>query len=466
MSILELKFPEPRIDLKDAFGDLANSFKSKVRDVTSAFKKLLNGAGEGLREFLEPLIQELFENFRSLLKDITVTANELLNKSKALAEDLLKQAFERLSKLATQVEQSVARLLEQVGDVVTDLILKVRQELLEPFVAAANEFRKNLISDLKELINQAVEQVVGEVNKVLYKTDQLVTGTLANLTNELLKVYVDLEEFDLRNLLDPAERREFQRHKSCKEEHNIAGAELRLLGSGKLYDYLECKDVKRLSGEFERLDGDVKVKSVKTTYSDLQERAWQLACLGRNSSLQDKALQSFVKYGQLYQLWNQFEDNMTAFSVMEQQIKDLDGRIKQLDGKIETFQEKSEQIDGLNSAVQIAQSTASDAINRADAAQATANNAVGKADAAQATANDAINRANDAQSTANNAIAKADTAQKLASTVDGRTKQISTSGAETRIRLGSVQYAAFQTDGNLVVYEDPRQSRWGSGTNR
>jgi len=466
MSILELKFPEPRIDLKNAFGDLASSFKSRVRDVTSAFTKLLNGAGEGLRKLLEPVIQELFENLSSLLKNITATANELLTKSKALAEDLLKQAFERLSKLVTQVEQSVARLLEQVGDVVADLIVKVRQELLEPFIAAANEFRKNLVSDLKELINQSVEQVVGEVNKVLYKTDQIVTGTLASLTNELLKVYVDLEEFDLRNLFDPAERREFKRHKSCKEENNIAGGELRLLGDGKLYDYLECKDIKRLYEEFERLDGGVKTRSIKTTYSDLQERAWQLACLGRNSSLQDKALEGFVKYGQLYQLWDQFEDDMTSFSVMQQQIRDLDARIKQLDEKIGTFQEKSEQIDGLNSAVQIAQSTANDAINRADAAQATANDAVGKADAAQATANDAVNRANNAQSTANNAVGKADAAQKMASTVDGRTKQISTSGAETRIRLGSVQYAAFQTDGNLVVYEDPRQARWGSGTNR
>jgi methyl-accepting chemotaxis protein len=376
MYIPELNFPEPKIDLKDAFGDLASRFKSKVRDGVSAFTKLLNGVGSGFRELVEPLIQEVFENFKSLLKDITFTANELLNKSKALAEDLLNQAFERLSELVTQVEQSVGRLLTQVGDVVTELIVKVRQELLEPFVTAVNEFRKNLVSDLKELINQTVEKVVDEVNKVLYKADVLVTGTLASLTNELLKVYVDLEKFDLGNLIDSDERREFKRHKSCKEENDIEGSELRLLGNGKLYDYLECKDIKRLSEKFERSNGDVKVKSIKTTYSDLQERAWQLACLGRNSALQDKALQGFVKYGQLYKLWNQFEDDMTAFSVMEQQIKDLDGRINRLDEKIATFQGKSDQIDTLNLTVNQAQNTANDAVNRANNAQNTANSGI------------------------------------------------------------------------------------------
>ena len=189
-------------------------------------------------------------------------------------------------------------------------------------------------------------------------------------------MYADAEGFDIRSLFDAAERRESKRHKNCKEEINIAGAELKLLGNGKLYDYLECKDIKRMHEEFERLDGDVKVKSIKTTYSDLQERAWQLACLGRNSSLQDKALQGFIKYGQLYQLWNQFEDNMTAFSVMEQQIKDLDGRINQLDEKIATFQEKSDQIDTLNLTVNQAQSTANDAVIRANNAQGTANQAI------------------------------------------------------------------------------------------
>jgi hypothetical protein len=59
--------------------------------------------------------------------------------------------------------------------------------------------------------------------------------------------------------------------------------------------------------------------------------------------------------------------------------------------------------DDLSIAVQKAQDTANDAVNRANNAQVTANDAVNRADAAQDTANDAVNRANNAQDTANTA---------------------------------------------------------------
>ena len=458
MYITELEFSKINVNLKDVFGDLGDKFKSKVRDIISSFASLLNGFGSVFKNLFKPLLQDVFDNLRSLIQDVTSAANELLNKSKVLAEDLLTQAFERFSTLVNKVEQSIALLLAQAGNIASELIVKVRTELLDPFIAAANEFRKNLIGDLKGLINQSIEQVVGEINKVLYKTDQIITGTLASFTNELLKIYADLEDFNPGILFDSAERREFKRHKNCKEKNNIAGAELRLLGNGKLYEYLECKDISRLYEEFERLEGNVKVGSIKTTYSDLQERAWQLACLGRNnSSLQDKALEGFIKYGQLFQLWDTFEDNMTAFLVMEQQIKELDSRIKQLDTKITTLQEKSDQIDSLVLAVQAAQTTANNAQN-------TANDAVSKADNAQNTANDAVSKANNAQNTANDAVSKANNAQGLASGVDSRTKQISISSTETQVRLGDGKYVAFQPDGNLVVYDNSRNARWASGT--
>lgn len=129
------------------------------------------------------------------------------------------------------------------------------------------------------------------------------------------------------------------------------------------------------------------------------------------------------------------EDAQIGDRDIGQTLNDFEQRLNNYDGILSNH----------DANITAAKATANDAVNRASNAQTAADNA-------QATANDAVNRASNAQS--------------LAQSVDARTKQISSSGEETRIRLGSSQYAAFQTDGNLVVYADPRNALWASGTNR
>ena len=303
-----------------------------------------------------------------------------------MLEDLIKQALKGLSDLLTDIELKVSNILDQAKLLAEGIIDKVKRDLLDGFFNRVDSLRKELINDLKKLIQDAKQ--AGD--DLLYKGDKIVTGTITSLKEDIDKLASDLEEqLDIRRWFDPdvrrARRQEERRENSCKRRIGATGIAFSTLGSAQFYEYRQCITLKRLNDAVELSGGKVTVRNMKLVYADLNDRAWKLACIGRTegSALQDIALADWIKFGQLFQLWNQFEDDMEVIEAINQRMDELQKEIdtaqaksKELDDKISNFQKKADQVDVLDLAVQKAQQTADAAQNAAIDAKSTANSSL------------------------------------------------------------------------------------------
>lgn len=319
-----IRLPDLDVDL----GDLGDLFKKKSQDSALALAKFLVDVNikTDLKQQLEPLIQNAFNKLESFLKEIAAAAENLLGKSKTMLEDLIKQALKGLSDLLTDLEQKVSNILSQAKLLAEGIINKVKRDLLESFFDRIDSLRKDLINDLKKLIQDAKQ--VGE--DLLYKGDKIVTGTIASLKDDIDKLASDLEEsLDIRKWFDldekRARRQEEQREDFCKRKIGATGIPFSTLGSAQFYEYRQCITLKRLNDAVEFSEGKVTIRNMKLVYADLNDRAWKLACIGRaeGSALQDIALSDWIKFGQLFQLWNQFEDDMEVLEVINQRMEQL-----------------------------------------------------------------------------------------------------------------------------------------------
>lgn len=333
-------------DVGDRLGDgLGDELRGIPQGIGSAFDNLLTvNIKTDLKEQLEPLIEQAFSKLESLLKEIASVATDLLSKSKKMAEDLIRQVLKGLSGLLSEVEQRVSNLLSQAQSLANRLIEKIKTDLLGELFEKVDSLRKALVNDLKELIQFAEEK--GE--KLLYKGDQIVTGTITSLKDDIEKVAKDAEEaMDIWKWFDPnvikAKKQEDDREDFCKNRIEALGIAFSKLGAAQFYAYRQCLTLKRLNDAIELSGGKVTIKNIKLIYADLNHQAWKLACVGRaeGASLQDVALRDWIKFGQLFKLWNQFEDdNMELLDAINQ-------KMTQLQSEIATFRSKSTDIEAL-----------------------------------------------------------------------------------------------------------------------
>ncbi len=301
-----IKPPVMRLpDLDVGLGDLGEQFKKKSQDSALTLAKFLVDVNikTDLKQQLEPLIQDGFNKLESFLKDIAAAVENLLGKSKTMIEDLVKQALKGLSDLLADIEQRVGNILSQAKSLAEGIIDKVKRDLLDVLFDRVDSLRKNLINDLKELIQNAKQ--VGE--DLLYKGDKIVTGTIASLKDDTDKLASDLEEkLDMKKWFDldvvRARRQEEQRKDFCKGRIGATGIAFSTLGSAQFYEYRQCITQRRLNDAIERSGGKVTSRNMKLVYADLNDRAWKLACIGREegSALQDIALKDWLKFGQLF----------------------------------------------------------------------------------------------------------------------------------------------------------------------
>ena len=365
--------PSPKILPK--VSEFSNLISDTVKGIFSpAVKASLDvDVDIGVKKEIWSLVDHLFDKLKILLGDIAYVADELLSKTEEIGKNLIQKISQELSGLVQQVQRAV-----------NDILSGIKDYLINPFFEKVDELRRNLVEDIRGLINQILNGAGELADRILIEGDRILTGTISEFKSEVEKV-VKL----VPNPLD-----------YCRRQFDLEWVPGHKLTIGDLYNLFECNLLRRLEKE------DT-VKEIKTIYADLQHRSWHLSCVARgtvpgissSSALQDIAIKDWIKYGQLYSLWNQFEDNMTPLTALE-------NRIKQLEDEIAYFRAKSDQIDDVSTAVQRAQQTADAAQNAANKAQNTANDAVNRANKAQNTANDAVNRANKAQNTANDALKK------------------------------------------------------------
>ena len=324
-------------------GDLSEQLQKKSKDSAFTLARFLLDVNirTDLKQQLEPLIQDAFNKLSSFLGEVVAAAENLLGRSRQLLEDLVNQVSEKLSELLTEVEQIVGNLLSQVSSLAERIIDRFRTDILDRFFDRVDSLRRDLINDLRQLI----QEVTQRGNELLYKGDVIVTGTLASIKDNIDKLAADLEEtLDIRKWFDPdervARREEDEREDFCKDKIGAVGVAFSTLGSAQFYEYRQCVTQRRLNDAIERSEGRVTVRNMKLVYADLQERAWKLATIGRTegSSLQNIALTDWIKFGQLFQLWNQFEDDMEVLEAINQ-------RVNELDQKIDAAQARAQQLD-------------------------------------------------------------------------------------------------------------------------
>jgi methyl-accepting chemotaxis protein len=416
--------------------DTGEPIKGALEGIFSPIGNLLKsgGIGSNLRKAIEPLLASLFEKLKSFLGDLAFVAKELLSQVESIAKGLIDQVLQGFSHLRAEVEKMVGNILVKAEDAVSHITEIVTNNLVKPFFQQVDKLRVNLVQDVKDIIDKLADRA----EDVIDKADYLVTATIDTFRNAALK---SLEKFpwDMPWDMD-----------ACRVELRIQGVPSLQLKTGEFYELLKCRTLKRFDEEEELKN--LKVGVLQTLYADLQDQSWHLSCAARgtvsgvSAGLRKEAIEDWIEFGKLHQLWNQFEENMGLLDALNQKVQELDA-------KIVLFEGKSSQIDALNSAIQTAQNTANDAVSRADNAQNTANTA-------DTMAKTAVGLANTAQSTANTAISKADVAQTLASGIDRRTKKVSGGS----IDMGGGFRADFQSDGNIVVYNGTH-ARWGSGEN-
>jgi uncharacterized protein YoxC len=359
--------PEPKLP------DLREPIKNAFEGIFSPIDKLLkSGISTNLKKAVEPLLTLLFEKLKSFLGDLAFVANELLSKTESMARGLIDQILQGVSQLRAEVESMVSNILIKVEDTVEQITQTVTNNLVKPFFQEVDTLRKSLVEDVKEVIDYAISKA----DQVIDKGDRILTATIDTFRNEALKV-LDFFPWDMPWDKD-----------ACRFELNIQGVPGPQLATGELYELLQCRRLKRFDEENEVKD--LKVKVLQTLYADLQDQAWHLACAARgtvsgvSSALKIEAIEDWIEFGRLHQLWNQFEDEDMAI------LDALNQKVQELDTKIAQFEAKTAQIDDLSVAVQKAQQAAEAAQNAANNAQGTADEAHRKADAAQVTANGAV----------------------------------------------------------------------------
>jgi len=251
-----------------------------------------------IRYQVEPLINQMFYKLDSFTSDLNYAAEELLKKSKYMADDLIRITAHRLSALLEEVENIVNNILNTVEEFTPE---NIKNKLVEPFLIKVDELRINLINDLRTLINEAILQVVDGVEKIMYKGDLILNGTVTTFRKELLKYADSLPHFSLNFKNRDAIKQENKRCEECRKELNIAGIPTFKLQDVDFYKFYQCRNLKRLNE-------NVKIDNIRTVYADLQNEAWNLACVGRNkgSAVQDIAINDWLKYGQEYKFWDQF----------------------------------------------------------------------------------------------------------------------------------------------------------------
>lgn len=319
----------------------APDFREQVVDqVKAIFSPAIKAALDvdvniGIQKEVVALVNQMFDKLKTLLGDIAFVANELLSKTETLGKNLIGKISQELSSLVKEVQRAI-----------NDVLVGVRDNLINPFFERVDELRRTLVEDIRGLIDQILSGLEDLADKILKEGDRILTGTIGEFKAEIEKVVKFIP-----NPLDP-----------CRIKYDLQFTLGKDLTVGDLYNLFECTMLGRL-------EIDDTVREVKTVYGDLQHTSWHLSCVARgtvpgvsgSSGLQDIAIKAWIKYGQLYQLWNQFEDDMTPLTALET-------RIKQLEDEIGSFRSKSAQLDDLSTAVQKSQQTA-------EAAQSTANNA-------------------------------------------------------------------------------------------
>lgn len=393
-------------DRRDAITKKVTSIKPKISSILGA------SLGIDIDADIDAAIKVILDDsFLKVIDRAIFALDSVIDKTSQEFKSLVQQISDDLFKL----EKKINELIDKFFDNLSDLIQDIKTNLVDPIVDSVFALEEKIFED---------------INQVIDKVFNFFEGTVQEFKDDLFKLFNPLP-----NPFDP-----------CRRQYDLGWTPSGRLTSIDLFNLFECHQLKRLDDE------NTKVKEIQEVYAMLQKQSFRLTCLGRGSpAFQELYMRKWLKYGQLFELWQEFDKNMTPQQAYDEAIRRLNQARNEYQAKVAEIEQ--------------AQSTANTAVTKADAAQNTANSGVSKADTAQNTANSAVtkadaaqNTANAAQGKANTAVSKADNVNKEVEKLNGRvvTWNVHSGNQNTHINVGNKFLIAIETDG--------RPSLWNRGS--
>jgi ElaB/YqjD/DUF883 family membrane-anchored ribosome-binding protein len=284
--MLPLNLPDVP-DLLDNAGDV-------IGGIFSPIGNLIKG---GMSGTIEGLIKPLFDKLKLFLKDFEYVANSLLSKTNNVLKDLINKTFQSLSKFKQEIENTCKNIIDSTQGVIEAIITRLEVSLSN-FIDKIGKLKDELVQDVRDII----ELTFDEVKTVMREADVIATGTIAEFKATVQQIIASLSV----------------KWPWIKDECTVGIKDIPEinLGPGRFYELLKCRTLKLFDeeGEISKMNvGDLQI-----LYADLQFQAWNLACLARggvfnaDAALKTEAIEDWIEYGKLFQLWNQFKKRVVG----------------------------------------------------------------------------------------------------------------------------------------------------------
>lgn len=350
MDVIQI-LQDPNIKIGDTpIKDLNNNFRKGLEYLINLGQNVANNVQNwglnvnirGLQEQLEPLIKELFAGLKSVLNDFAYLANGLLSRSKDLVQDLISTVFKNISDLVSDIGVKVKDLLDHAESLGQALIDKINT-LNNAIFKNLRDFREALFVNLNNLLNNAE----AAADRILYKGRVIVTGTIEQINSEFDAFALSIQSFLDENPFSSEARKRKEISEKIKKYYSIDLIPIKQWGPNQKFNYLCGYNLIVEDYEIENKKGDERIGNIVTTYADLQDKAWRLSTLGReDSSLSKVAMKNWIKYGQLYELWDKLGNEDKVL------LDVINDKMRELDEAKDKFKERSAQIESLKGELQ------------------------------------------------------------------------------------------------------------------
>jgi hypothetical protein len=222
----------------------------------------------------------------------------------------------RFSELSNLVDE-IAKIIDKFFKNLSTLLAEVKKNFIDPIVSVIADLETKLIEDINQVLDKVFDFFLGNVQE--FKDGIYVITSLL-----------------IANPFDP-----------CRQSTGTATTPGPRLTPADIFNLFECNQLKRLEKT------STTVAKIKEVYASLQLQSFRVTCLGRGSpAFQDIFTKKWIRYGQLYDLWKEFDETMTAQQAFDEAIRRLDQARNEYQSKTDQINSLISQVNSLQSGIQ------------------------------------------------------------------------------------------------------------------
>lgn len=272
--------------LGDEVADNWEDAKDGISKVRKYFSDKLVGLRPRIGVDIDAALRVILDDsFLKVIDRIVFAFDQAIDKAGAEFKQLVKELFRELSNLAERLDETIDNLFRNIAIALQD----IKKYLIDPVVSAISELERKLVEDINKLLDKVFDFFSGTVQE--FKND-ISRGTSLLIPNP----------FDF-----------------CRQATGTSLTPGPRLTPADVFNLYECNQLRRLE------DPATKTKEIAETYASLQLQSFKVTCLGRGSpAFQDIYTKKWIKYGQLYDLWQGYDDDMTPQQAIDEAIRRLD----------------------------------------------------------------------------------------------------------------------------------------------